>query len=291
MSKVAFTLMLVAQSVLAADHHAAPQDEKVEVTIAASGSLNVRAAAAADSVMMRREDEAPQNRQTVFDTPLRSEPIAAHKQEELLQVQSTAETTPRPLVSCGGHQASTCSLCTVRDPKDGSPWGDRGADWCHGDCTYFEGACHTLTEDNKNIQRQAGFANVSTTKHIPDLLNPEITPDDKKIMDIAADKSVAEAEYEAKQRLSNEQERRKEKNGKFIVTVIVSTSVVLFFCAVASLIALWQYIKKGDGSNGMTKLEEPLIDENAESSGEDSPVEDGEEATAGQGEGEAAGEW
>merc|ERR1719272_42901 len=57
---------------------------------------------------MRREDEAPQNRQTISDAPHRSVPIAAHKQEELLQVQTlatiqtTVETTPRPLVSCGG---------------------------------------------------------------------------------------------------------------------------------------------------------------------------------------------
>jgi hypothetical protein len=243
--------------------------------------------------MIRREAEqdltahgdAAQYRQSVSTTgsPQRAVPIAEHKQE-LLQVRDdgdvkedgsgdefTVETTPAPLVSCGGHTASKCSLCTVIDPVTGNEMWDRGPDWCHGDCTYFDGECHRLTSQNLHTERDLPLANVSTTKLKPDLFNPEITAKDQETIDALAQKSIEEAEFEAKQRLSNEAQAEKDRKNKLIVTVIVSASSVLFLLAIASTVMLYKYVQQGQPK----QLEEPLA---AEDSGEDG--EEGEEGEA-----------
>ena len=36
-------------------------------------------------------------------------------------------------VTCGGHRAKTCELCTK---------GGKGKDWCNGECEWSDGKCH-----------------------------------------------------------------------------------------------------------------------------------------------------
>jgi len=279
MLRVALALVLVARAALG---HKVGLDN-AEVILTAGGSL--------ETGLMRRHGEVPQQREAYSDAPHGSVPIAAHTHELLQAVTeapsddaTTLQTTPAPLVSCGGHTAKKCSACTSVDPVTGLEITDRGPDWCHGDCTYFDGECHRMTSQNMNTEREQGYANVSTTKHVPDLLNPEITAEDMAIMDAAAQASIEEAGLEAKQRLANEEQREKEKKGKLLVTIIVSCSCVLFLCAVGSLIALYKYVKKGEPK----KMEEPLTEE--ASSGDEGGVEGEGESYEYQGEQGEAGE-
>ena len=47
-----------------------------------------------------------------------------------------------PSVSCGGHNAETCSRC----PFDESG-ASHGQDWCNGDCYWLNGACTSTEAD------------------------------------------------------------------------------------------------------------------------------------------------
>ena len=40
-------------------------------------------------------------------------------------------------VSCGGHQAITCEMCTI----DLTDLTDHGSGWCNGDCSWRDGKC------------------------------------------------------------------------------------------------------------------------------------------------------
>lgn len=275
MLRVGLTLLL-ARTVSGADH-----PKNAELTLSAQG-------AASRSTVVRREvdddhGDAVQHRRSESGTHHRTVSIAAHS-HELMQTNNapapapatdsdgtTVQTTPAPLVSCGGHTAKKCAECTNVDPITGLVTLDRGPDWCHGDCTYYDGECHRLTAMNMNTKREPGYANVSTTKHVPDLLNPNITDEDRAVMDLAADASVGEAEKEAEQRLANLELQEKEKKGKLLLYIIVSCSVVLFLCAVGSVVALVKYSRKGQPK----KIEEPMLAEESDD-GEEGEVEYGE---------------
>jgi len=307
-------VLFLAKAALAAD-----PNENTEVILGADGSVSQSRSAG----VMRRDARS--------DAP-RSVPIAAHN-HELVQIDSagevltrddpprppgqstvidastiqttaapvvsndatTVKTTPAPTVSCGGHSAKKCAECSTVNPVTGEESLDRGPDWCHGDCIYFDGECHRLTANNLHMTRDRGYANVSTTLHVPDMMNPNITDEDRKIMDIAADASVTEAEREAKQRLSNLMHEEKQKKGKLLVTIIVSCSSVLFCCAIGSLIALYKYIHVGQPK----KMEEPEMTTHAglqgssEDDGEDDGEDGGEEAFDGVGEdyGDQGDQW
>merc|ERR1719162_1778984 len=185
---------------------------------------------------MRRD--ATRQKQPVSPSSQHVASTAAHKQE-LLQVDAnpsitlstnesddsptTQQTTPAPVIFCGGHEATFCRRCTVIDPVSGDEIKDRGRAWCNGDCTYYQEECHKLTAQNLHMEQDKGLEHVPTTTGIPDLFNSEITLHDQEIMDQAADRSVAEASFEAKQRLSNEANRQQEKKGKLLLTIIISS--------------------------------------------------------------------
>jgi len=155
-------------------------------------------------------------------------------------------------ISCGGHKATRCQLCTVIDPDTGLETNDRGPDWCHGDCTYYDQECHKVTVHNVNKERDASEEGATTSKHIPDILNPEITDEDHVTMDEAADRAIEEADYEAKQKQSNavaREQEEKDKAGNFLLVAICSGSSVLALCAVVTFIMsccfIWTGRKKG----------------------------------------------
>jgi len=217
---------------------AAPQGIMREVTVASRGEI-----VPSKAELMRAESFQPETKD-----------VRAHGEDTMLEgpFESTGSTSttkaPVELVSCGGHKAPRCRLCTVIDPNTGLEVEDRGPDWCHGDCTYYDKECHTLTAWNLKVKQNASKQGAATTMiQVPDLLNPEITDKDKKLMDEAADRSVAEAQYEAKMRLAvqkQEEEGGKEKTGQFLYAVIMSGSVMLFCCAIASCIMLWRFTGK-----------------------------------------------
>lgn len=305
MLRVALVFAIVGgvQSLQGADHRSTPPlhlGQKAAVEISASGSLSAGGAEVLDAGMIRRDDSL--QKQAVSHSAQHAVPTAAHKQE-LLQVdpdmsgtfstddsddsKTTQRTTPAPTVSCGHHEATFCRRCTVIDPVTGKEVKDQGSAWCNGDCTYYQEECHTLTAQNFHIERDQLLEGVPTTTGVPDLLNPEITLRDEEIMDKAADSSVEEAAFEAKQRLSNEVHREKEKKGKLLNTIIISASCVLFICAVLNVIVLVKYIRVGvpntmkdpltkdDGSDGMSYSEDGGFQD-----GEGVPVEAEGEADA-----------
>merc|ERR1719326_390888 len=100
--------------------------------------------------------------------------------------QEPTEAPEEPRISCGGHTATRCRLCTVIDPDSGLETPDRGPDWCHGDCTYYDGECHTLTSYNLHVARDNSTEGASTSMPVPDILNPNITDFDRELMDAAA---------------------------------------------------------------------------------------------------------
>jgi len=155
-------------------------------------------------------------------------------------------------ISCGGHKATRCNLCTVIDPDSGLETNDRGPDWCHGDCTYYEQECHSLTHHNKHVDRDASEEGASTTQKIPDILNMDITEEDHTTMDEAADRAIEEADFEAKQKESNAVAKGDEENdkaGNFLLVAICSGSSVLAGCALLTFIMsccfIWTGRKKG----------------------------------------------
>jgi len=186
---------------------------------------------------------------------------------------ATTPTTTQPSrISCGGHTASICRLCTVIDPKTGVEVEDRGADWCHGDCIYYDGECHTLTGANAHVKRQKSEEGATTSMPVPDLLNPNITDFDRKIMDEAAERSVQEADYEARQKLAEEkkkEEQRKNKMGTFLQVMIWTASGVLSCCAIASCIALYKFSHASAGKNALLSEDAGAYEGEAEAEGED----------------------
>lgn len=211
---------------------APPQHLIREVTMTSGGAI-----LPSKAELMRAESPLPQ-----------SKDVRAHG-EELLERQTDTEitTTVAPPISCGGHTAPRCRLCTVIDPHTGLETMDRGPDWCHGDCTYYDQECHTLTSYNLKVKRDSSEEGATTTQHVPDLLNPEITDADRKLMDDAADRSIQEADYEAKMRLAlqkKEEEAAKDKMNKFLYAVIMSAATMLFCCAIVSCFMLCRFTGK-----------------------------------------------
>lgn len=161
-------------------------------------------------------------------------------------------------ISCGGHTALKCRLCTVLDPVTNLEIPDKGPEWCHGDCTYFDGECHEVTQHTRGRERDAYREGVSTTKHIPDILNPNITEHDHKVMDFAAERAIEERDYEAKMKLGTLQ-KQEEKNGdtwqKFSYITIVTTATILFLCAILSSCLLFHYAMNGAKYHQFTDIQ------------------------------------
>lgn len=255
MLRVALVFAIVggAQSLQGADHRSTPPlhlGQKAAVEISASGSLSAGGAEVLDAGMIRRDDSLQKQELLQVDPDM----SGTFSTDDSDDSKTTQRTTPAPTVSCGHHEATFCRRCTVIDPVTGKEVKDKGSAWCNGDCTYYQEECHTLTAQNFHIERDQLLEGVATTTGVPDLLNPEITLRDEEIMDKAADSSVEEAAFEAKQRLSNEAHREKEKRGKLLNTIIISASCVLFICAVLNVIVLVKYI----GMGGPKTMKDPL---------------------------------
>lgn len=184
------------------------------------------------------------------------------------------ETTPSPApadstyISCGGHQAVTCEACPTTD-ADGQTVFDHGAEWCNGDCAYEGNVCKpsgSVTVDG--VQTFGAEAKEGT----PDILKKGITPEDKKIIDEAAQDAVKE-EKEEKDAKEEEQEEGVAKAkgfdwGKFWMIIIVSFSCILGTCAIVSIVALITFCFMPKPEPPMTK-EELLAEETEGEAGEE----------------------
>lgn len=179
--------------------------------------------------------------------------ISAHVQEEeqgLLEVshdhssKTDPTTTNETMVSCGAHRATRCRLCTVIDPETKAEIADQGPSWCHGQCIYYDGECHDWHAGNLHAAREQ--ANASTTKPLPDLMNPNITAKDKEIMEEGAKRAIQEADYEAKMRLAAQKQHEEEEadtGNKFTKYAMVSFAACLALCAVGSCCMLCHFMR------------------------------------------------
>jgi len=175
------------------------------------------------------------------------------------------------LKNCGGHTATRCRLCTVICPagldwcNEGAEIPDQGPSWCHRDCKYYDGECHTLTAHNVHVERTAyedhqQHGIVESTTLIPDLLNPEITAEDETLMHEAAKRGIQEADYEAKLRLANEakeEEEKKDKMKKMMYGGIMGMTACFVLCACASWCGLCRMLGFGKKKKGAKKLQDP----------------------------------
>lgn len=151
-------------------------------------------------------------------------------------------------VTCGGHKAATCALCTSTD-ANGQQVFDHGSEWCNGDCVWHEQACHLKGTVTVTVSgTSTGTANGYGTTPLPDIMNPNITAKDKGIIDKAAGAAIREENMEAaeKQRLEEENaEAKKFGWGKFWLITVITISVILGACACVTVIAVCMYYQMG----------------------------------------------
>lgn len=166
------------------------------------------------------------------------------KDEQLDENQPDSRAT---WVTCGGHKAPSCSLCTTTDDK-GQVVNDRGSEWCNGDCMMSHGKCEARPE---NSPAPAAKATTPTPQPAqpapakekkPDILDPTITGFDKAVIDDAAEDAIKEENAEAAQK--QEEAIKEAANGdgfdwnKFWLIVIVVFSVLLGICAIVSVVGV-----------------------------------------------------
>jgi len=167
-----------------------------------------------------------------------SSPVSEHS-DNLLQLGERADW-----VTCGGHKAPSCAECPTTD-STGQTVFDHGVEWCHGDCVYADSKCHrvgTITVSNNASQGSA--IPYSSTTEVPDILNPNITTDDNKVINEAASASIREENMEAVEKMRAEEEAREAKKftwGKFWLIVTVTFSVILGVCAIVSVVAFFVF--------------------------------------------------
>jgi len=193
-----------------------------------------------------------------------------------------ADQVPPP-VSCGGHTAPNCASCTTT-AEDGGRTFNHLSDWCNGDCVYGTVAgiahkCHekgTVTIDGT---LHGSAAAGQSTSPVPDLLNPALTDEDKRIIEESAREAVRQEQLE-KDGIDQEDMKssiEKTSLSNFWFIVIISFSVILGLCAITSLVAILVFLFMPKPEMPMTK--EELLAEEVDSG-----------ADEGEGEGEEAGE-
>jgi len=158
---------------------------------------------------------------------------------DVVGASSTDPADPRASwVSCGGHKAPNCDACTKTDATGATVF-DHGGEWCNGDCAY-DGACKvkgTITVNGTVPGEALGYS----TSAAPDLLNPEMTPEDTAAVNTAAEDAIKEENIEAADKTKKEEEEAEDAKfsmGKFWLLVIVIFSVILGVCAIISVVAL-----------------------------------------------------
>jgi hypothetical protein len=156
-------------------------------------------------------------------------------------------------VSCGGHRAPRCRVCTVLDPETGKPFEDgldKGPDWCRGNCKWYDGECQDNSRYTNHIEHNHGNATSGdhATTAIPDILNPELTDTDEELIHMAAARGIDQADYDARQRESNqakEDEEKKDWINKFGKYAIFSLAACLCCCACTSCYCVIRYARGG----------------------------------------------
>lgn len=173
----------------------------------------------------------------------------------ILQSRDDPNVNPTPIqnatahffISCGGHRANVCSLCTVQD-EAGVPTFDHGEDWCHGDCYWGEDdQCHLKTQQHwDGIIPLPPPSNTSanSTSPIPEMFSTNYTQDEKEEIHMAADRAIQEANFEAKMNYAEvkKEEEENTKSKKFWFIVIITASATLVCCAIPAVVLLAGYV-------------------------------------------------
>mmetsp|Transcript_22247 Transcript_22247/g.39171 ORF Transcript_22247/g.39171 Transcript_22247/m.39171 type:complete len:301 (-) Transcript_22247:55-957(-) len=203
---------------------------------------------------------------------------AARSGDDPSTAPTAAETAAsRSYISCGGHRAKLCSLCTVQD-EDGGPTFDHGEDWCNGDCYWGKDEkCHLnkqQTFDGIVSMPAAQIVSENTTSPIPEM-NRNFSQEEKKDIDLAADRAIEESKFEADMAYGKAKEEEEENtpSKKFWFVVIITASVCLVCCACPAVILLVGYIAFPSSFTAKKPGEE--------SEGDSSAVEDGDEEEVG----------
>jgi hypothetical protein len=160
-------------------------------------------------------------------------------------------------VSCGGHRAPRCRVCTVLDPNTGKPFEDemgepldKGPDWCRGNCKWIDGECQDNSRWVEHIEHNHGNATSGehATTAIPDIINPKLTDTDEELVHMAAWRAIQEADYEARQREANVVQAEEENNdeiNKFIKLAMCTCAFCLVCCAIAAVFFVIRYARGG----------------------------------------------
>jgi hypothetical protein len=243
-------------------------EDHTEVALAAGGSMSALAKSVGDA-MIRRERlvsvvEHAQTAEEAGHPSVLVQEINVSKTSNSSEEKHTT-TTYDPLgaedghwVSCGGHRAPRCRVCTILDPETGKPWPnekDKGPDWCKGNCKWYEGECQAASNWNVDVKHNEGKqtnGRFSTTA-LPDLMNPNLTIGDQAIIDEAAKAGVAEADYLARQRAANakrDEEEKKDKFNKFVYLSIMTAAVCLGCCACVSVVTVCRYGRNKPAKGG-----------------------------------------
>jgi len=207
-----------------------------------------------EELTSEHDEEAPKHKAHNHHHAEHSATVHAHhhkapKEEELLEErreQNEQNPATSAWVTCGGHKAPTCTACVTTNAQ-GQTVFDHGAEWCNGDCVYHNGQCHTQGTVTVSGVTQGASMGYSTSPK-PDILNPNITEKDEKIINDAATDAIREENLEAAEKQRAEEEEAESKKfswGKFWLIVIISFSVILGICAIVSIVALFVFCFMG----------------------------------------------
>lgn len=207
---------------------------------------------------------------------------ATHGRDDPNTAPTAAENVSKNFyISCGGHRAKLCSLCTVQD-AEGIPTFDHGSDWCNGDCYWGDDAkCHLKTKAHiDGIVSLPAAQNESqhTTSPVPEM-DSNFSQHEKEDIHLAADRALEESTFEAKMAYAKAKEEKEENSPskKFWFVVIITASVCLVCCACPALILLVVFMAFPDALKTKKAGEDSEADSSAveEDAGDEQELDDG----------------
>lgn len=139
-------------------------------------------------------------------------------------------------ISCGGHKAASCEACPTTD-STGQTVANHYAEWCHGDCEYNPA---DSTCNKKGAVTVSGTHTVNashTTSPVPDLLNPNHTAEDTKVVEAATEAAIREERLENKQKEEEKEESKKFNWNTFWLIVCITFGSIVAICCIASIVA------------------------------------------------------
>jgi len=171
-------------------------------------------------------------------------------------------------ISCGGHDAVSCSMCTVDVTNGGGCTEASPQGCCNGVCGWCQSSTSCVNASNAaDAACQAGNSVVNAAVQPGlNMTASQWTANDESVAETAAEAAINE-ENEESQAMERSQNKAKDKKfmAKFWLYTIIIFSIILGACAIVSAVAFIVFCVMGVPGPAPQKLE----DENDEGEGSD----------------------